>query len=204
MTSGTIVLAITLLLALQPITTGLYLPVLPTLQRELGVGIGAIQATLLALIICFGLGQLVCGPLSDRFGRRPVLLCGMARYTFASLLRAASQTIAALVGWRALQGAALATAVTCGRSIVRDLFVLNDGARVMSRALGGLGVVGMRAPVDGGVLTRFFDWHAAMLSTAVAGAGTRRYAPGRCRCAASGACCSPTRPLLPRRSRAVR
>ena len=175
---------------------------LPTLQRELGAGTGATQATLLTLII--GLGQLVCGALSDRFGRRPVLLCGMAPYTVASLLRAASQTIAALVGWRALQGAALATAVTCGRSIVRDLFVLNDGARVMSRARDGLGVVGMRAPVDGGVLTRFFDWHAAMLSTAVAGAGTRRYAPGRCRCAAPGACGSPTRPLLPRRSRAVR
>ena len=202
MTLGTIVLTITLLLALQLITTDLYLPVLPTLQRELGAGTGATQATLLTLII--GLGQLVCGPLSDRFGRRPVLLCGMAPYTVASLLRAASQTIAALVGWRALQGAALATAVTCGRSIVRDLFVPHDGASVMSRALGGLGVVGMRAPVDGGVLTRFFDWHAAMLSTAVAGAGTRRYAPGRCRCAAPGACCSPTRPLLPRRSRAVR
>ena len=204
MTSGTIVLTITLLLALQPITTDLYLPALPPLLRELGAGTGATQATLLTLIIGLGLGQLVCGPLSDRFGRRPVLLCGMAPYTVASLLRAASQTIAALVGWRALQGAALATAVTCGRSIVRDLFVLNDGARVMSRALGGLGVVGMRAPVDGGVLMHLLNWQAAMLATAVAGVGALLYAPARHYCAAPGACGSPTRPLLPRRSRAVR
>ena len=202
MTSGTIVLAITLLLALQPITTDLYLPVLPTLQRELGAGTGATQATLLTLII--GLGQLVCGALSDRFGRRPVLLCGMAPYTVASLLRAASQTIAALVGWRALQGAALATAVTCGRSIVRDLFVLNDGARVMSRARDGLGVVGMRAPVDGGVLMHLLNGQAAMLATAVAGVGALLYAPARHYCAAPGACGSPTRPLLPRGSRATR
>jgi MFS transporter, DHA1 family, multidrug resistance protein len=171
MTPGTIVLTITLLLALQPITTDLYLPALPTLQRELGASIGATQATLSALIICFGFGQLACGPLSDRFGRRPVLLYGLALYAVASLLSAASQTIEALVGWRALQGAALAAAVTCGRSIVRDLFVPHEGARVMSRALGGLGVVGMLAPLTGGVLVHFFSWHAAMLATAVAGAG---------------------------------
>ena len=96
MTPPVIVLTIALLLALQPITTDLYLPTLPTLQRELGASVGATQATLYALIICFGLGQLVCGPLSDRFGRRPVLLAGMALYTAASLLSAAAQGIDAL------------------------------------------------------------------------------------------------------------
>ncbi|MBC8056914.1 MAG: multidrug effflux MFS transporter, partial [Rhizobiales bacterium] len=172
MSPGAIVLSITLLLALQPITTDLYLPTLPTLQRELGASIGAVQLTLSALIICFGFGQLVCGPLADRFGRRPVLLTGMALYTAASVLSAASQTIEALIAWRALQGAALAAAVTCGRSIVRDLFQPNEGARVMSRALGGLGVVGMLAPISGGLLAQWFNWHAALLATAVFGAGT--------------------------------
>ena len=172
MTPGVIVLTITLLLALQPITTDLYLPSLPTLQRELGASVGATQMTLSALIICFGIGQLACGPLSDRFGRRPVLLGGMALYTVASVLASASQSIEALVGWRALQGAALAAAVTCGRALVRDLFLPNEGARVMSRALGGLGVVGMLAPLTGGLLVHFVSWHAALLSTAVFGAAT--------------------------------
>lgn len=172
MTPGVIVLTITLLLALQPVTTDLYLPALPTLQRELGAGIGATQMTLSALILCFGIAQLVCGPVSDRFGRRPVLLVGLALYTVASVLAAASQSIEALVGWRALQGAALAAAVTCGRALVRDLFMPHDGARVMSRALGGLGVVGMLAPLTGGLLVHFFSWHAAVLSTAVFGAAT--------------------------------
>ena len=172
MTPVVVVLTITLLLGLQPITTDLYLPTMPTLQRELGTSIGAVQLTLSALIICFGVAQLVCGPLSDRFGRRPVLLGGMALYTVASVLSAAAQSIEALIGWRAVQGAALAAAVTGGRSIVRDLFLPHEGARVMSRALGGLGLIAMLSPVVGGLLAQWFSWHATLLATAVCGAGT--------------------------------
>ena len=85
MPPAVIVLLLTLLLGIQPITTDLYLPALPTLRSDLGASIGATQLTLSALIICFGLAQLVCGPLADRFGRRPVLLAGMAVYTLASV-----------------------------------------------------------------------------------------------------------------------
>ena len=89
LTTPAIVVVLTLLLGIQPVTTDLYLPALPTLQRELGASVGAAQYTLSALIIAFGLGQLVCGPLADRFGRRPVLLCGLSLYTLASLASAA-------------------------------------------------------------------------------------------------------------------
>ena len=172
MTPWVVVMTLTLLLGLQPITTDLYLPALPTLQRELGASISATQLTLSALIICFGLGQLAVGPLADRFGRRPVLLIGMALYTVASVLSAAAQSIEALIAWRAVQGAAMAAAVTCGRSIVRDLFQPHEGARVMSRALGGLGVIAMLAPVAGGLLVQWLSWHATLLMTALFGAGT--------------------------------
>jgi DHA1 family bicyclomycin/chloramphenicol resistance-like MFS transporter len=172
MTPAVVVMTLTLLLGIQPISTDLYLPALPTLQRELVASVGATQLTLSALIICFGLGQLVCGPLSDRFGRRPVLLAGMALYTVASVLGAAAQSVEALIGWRALQGAAMASAVTCGRSIVRDLFLPHEGARVMSRALGGLGVIAMLSPIVGGLLVQWVSWHAALLVTALFGAAT--------------------------------
>src|SRR5881392_2214299 len=112
MTSPVVVALLTLLLGIQPITTDLYLPTLPTLTRELDASVGAVQLTLSALIICFGLAQLACGPLADRYGRRPVLLAGMALYTVASVLSALAPTIEWLVGWRALQGAAMAAAVT--------------------------------------------------------------------------------------------
>ncbi len=172
MTPAVIVLTITLLLGLQPVTTDLYLPALPTMQRELGATASATQMTLSALIICFGLAQLVCGPLSDRFGRRPVLLGGMVLYCVASVMSALAQEIGTLVAWRGVQGAAMAAAVTCGRSMVRDLFQPHEGARVMSRALGGLGVIALLSPALGGLLLQWLSWHAALLATALFGAIT--------------------------------
>ncbi|MFT3666195.1 multidrug effflux MFS transporter [Piscinibacter sp.] len=172
MTGATVVLLLTLLLGIQPITTDLYLPALPTLQRELGASMAATQLTLSALIICFGAAQLVLGPLADRFGRRPVLLAGLAVYTLASLAGALAPSIEALVGWRALQGAGMAAAVTCARSILRDLFAPQDGARVMSKALSGLGVIAMASPLVGGIVAQWLNWHAALLVVALFGAAT--------------------------------
>ncbi|HUG23187.1 multidrug effflux MFS transporter [Piscinibacter sp.] len=172
MSAPVVVWMLTLLLGIQPITTDLYLPGLPTLAEDLGASVGAAQLTLSALIICFGLAQLVCGPLADRFGRRPVLLGGMALYTVASLFSVFAPSIEWLIGWRALQGAAMAAAVTCGRSIVRDLFEPHDGARVMSRALGGLGVIAMLSPLLGGILVQWTHWRIALLVLALFGAAT--------------------------------
>jgi DHA1 family bicyclomycin/chloramphenicol resistance-like MFS transporter len=175
MDAGVVVLILTLLLGLQPITTDLYLPTLPGLQRDLGASIGATQLTLSALILCFGFSQLACGPLSDRWGRRPVLLAGLALYTLASVASTTAQAIGALVAWRALQGVALAAAVTGARSIVRDLYAPHEGARVMSRAFGGLGLIAMVSPLVGGVLAQTWGWQAALSSTAVFGAATLAY-----------------------------
>jgi len=170
MTTATVVVLLTLLLGIQPVTTDLYLPALPTLQQDLGASVATAQFTLSALIISFGVGQLICGPLADRFGRRPVLLFGLALYTAASLASAAAASIAALIAWRALQGAAMAAAVTCGRSIVRDLYEPSAGARMMSRALTGLGVIAVLSPLVGGLIVEAFGWHATLLTLALFGA----------------------------------
>lgn len=169
MSPAVVVVMLTLLLGIQPITTDLYLPALPTLQRELGASVNAAQLTLSVLIACFGLGQLVCGPLADRYGRRPVLLGGLALYTFASVMSTRSGSIDALIGWRALQGAAMAAAVTCARSIVRDLYQPHEGARVMSRALTGLGMIAMTSPIVGGLVVQWLHWQAALLVLALFG-----------------------------------
>ncbi|HET7795853.1 MAG TPA: multidrug effflux MFS transporter [Rhizobacter sp.] len=167
---ATVVVVLTLLLGVQPITTDLYLPALPTLTRELQASMSSAQLTLSVLMICFGIGQLVCGPLADRFGRRPVLLVGLSLYTLASALSAAAPSMGWLVLWRALQGAAMAAAVTGGRSIVRDLYAPHDGARVMSRALTGLGFIAMMSPLLGGLAVQWMNWHAALAVPAVFGA----------------------------------
>ena len=130
----TVVLFLALLLGLQPVTTDLYLPALPRLTQELGAAMSQAQLTLTALLLAFGVSQLIWGPLSDRFGRRPILLLGMAAYVVASIGSALSPTIEALVVWRTLQGAAMGAAVMCARAIVRDLYQPEQGASVMSKA----------------------------------------------------------------------
>ena len=166
------VLLLALLLGIQPVTTDLYLPALPALTAGFGAGMAHAQLTLTALLLAFGLSQLVLGPLSDRFGRRPVLLCGLLAYVAAAIGSAVAPSIELLIGWRAVQGAAMGAAVMCARAIVRDLYLPADGARVMSRALTGLGVIACLCAPLGGLVSDLFGWRAALMLLALFGAGT--------------------------------
>jgi len=170
MSSALVVLVLALLLGLQPVTTDLYLPALPGLTQELGASMPQAQLTLTALLLAFGISQLMWGPVSDRFGRRPVLLAGMTAYVVASLGSAFALSIDVLIVWRTVQGAAMGAAVMCARAIVRDLYAPVQGANVMSKGLSGLGVIACLSAPVGGVLTAVFGWHAPLL--AVTGFGT--------------------------------
>jgi DHA1 family bicyclomycin/chloramphenicol resistance-like MFS transporter len=172
MRSATVVFTLTLLLGIQPIATDLYLPALPAIGVAFGAGVGAVQMTLSALIIAFGVAQLAWGPLADRYGRRPVLLAGLALFTLAGIGAALAASVAALVGWRALQGCGMAAAVTCGRSVIRDLYAPEEGARVMSRAMGGLGVLALLSPLTGGVMAQWLGWRGALGAVALFGAAS--------------------------------
>ncbi len=164
--------ALALLLGLQPVTTDVYLPALPALTRDLGASMSAAQLTMSALILAFGLGQLVWGPVADRLGRRPVLLLGLALYTAASLGSTLAADIETLIVWRALQGAALAAAVVCARAMLRDLYEPQQGAQVMSLGLSGLGVIAITGPVVGGFAASAWGWRAALGLVAAMGAIT--------------------------------
>lgn len=161
---GLAVAVLALLLSIQPVTTDLYLPALPGLTRDLSAPVAQAQLTLSALLLAFGLSQLAWGPLSDRFGRRPVLLWGLSLYTLASIGSAWSPNMDLLVVWRTLQGAAMGAVVVCARAILRDLYAPLAGARAMSRALTGLGVVACLSPPIGAVLSAAFGWRAALLA----------------------------------------
>ena len=172
MSAPLIVLILSLLLGLQPVTTDLYLPALPALTESFGAPVSQAHLTLSALLLAFGTSQLVWGPLSDRFGRRPVLLWGLAAYTLAAVGSAFAPSMALLVVWRTVQGAAMGAAVMCARAIVRDLYAPEVGARVMSKGLSGLGVMACLSAPLGGLLSELFGWRGALLSLAVIGAGT--------------------------------
>ena len=165
-----IVVVLSLLLGLQPITTDLYLPALPAITSGFGASMPQAQLTLTALLLAFGASQLVWGPLSDRFGRRPILLIGLAAYVAAAIGSALAPTIDSLIAWRVAQGAAMGAGVMCARAIVRDLYEPSEGARVMSKGLTGLGVIACASAPLGGLLTDLFHWRAALAALAVFGA----------------------------------
>ncbi len=172
MSAAQVVLVLSLLLGLQPITTDLYLPALPGLTQDLGASMAQAQLTLTALLLAFGASQLVWGPISDRFGRRPVLLVGMVAYLLASVASALSESMHTLIIWRALQGVAMGAGVMCARAIVRDLYEPSQGATVMSKGLSGLGVIACLSAPVGGALTSLWGWHAALMTLAVFSAFT--------------------------------
>lgn len=172
MPAGLTVLMLSLLLGLQPVTTDLYLPALPALTQGFGASLTQAQLTLSALLLAFGVSQLVWGPLSDRFGRRPILLLGLSAYVLASVASTLAASMELLIGWRTVQGAAMGAAVVCARAMVRDLYRPAQGARVMSKALTGLGVIACLSPPLGGLLSDLFNWRIALLVLALFGAAS--------------------------------
>jgi DHA1 family bicyclomycin/chloramphenicol resistance-like MFS transporter len=170
MTPGVTVLLLSLLLGLQPITTDLYLPALPVITSGFAAPMLQAQLTLTALLLAFGVSQLVWGPLSDRFGRKPILLIGLTAYVLASVGSTLAPSMVTLIVWRTGQGVAMGAAVMCARAIVRDLYAPMQGARVMSKALSGLGVIAFVSAPLGGWLTDALNWRFALLTLAIFGA----------------------------------
>ena len=162
-----VVVLLAMMLGLQPITTDLYLPALPMLTNELQGTVAQAHLTLSALLLAFGMSQLVWGPLSDRFGRRLILLIGLGAYTGSAIGAMLSHSMVQLIVWRVMQGAAMGATIMSARAIVRDLFEPQAGARVMSQALSGLGVMACLSGPLGGFLAGNFGWQVTLLALVV-------------------------------------
>lgn len=160
---------LTWFLALQPLSTDLYLASLPALRAHFDAQVSSVQLTLSAFLVGFALGQLLAGPLSDRFGRRPVALGGAALYTAASLLGVLAPSLAVLVVARIVQALGVCCTVVCARAIVRDLYEAEPGARMMSRALGWMGLAPIAGPMLGGLVQAAFGWRTNFVVLALAG-----------------------------------
>ena len=144
--------------AFGPLSMDLYLPGLPSLEHDLGAGQSAAQLTLTAAALGLAAGQLVAGPLSDRFGRKAPLLIGLAAYAVASALCAVSPSVWVLVAVRLLQGTAGAAGIVLSRAVVRDCTEGLATARAFALLASVNGVAPMLAPVAGGQLLRITDW----------------------------------------------
>ena len=146
------------LMMFGPISIDMYLPSMPTIAREFAVSEGSVQLTLSALVFGLAAGQLVYGPLSDRFGRRAPLVFGVLLYGVASLGCAIAANVEAMVVLRLLQGIGGAAGGVLARAIVRDLYDRDQGARILSILYMVMAAAPMIAPHIGSQIMRLFEW----------------------------------------------
>jgi len=159
--SGLAVTALlTAMVALGPLSTDLYLPSLPALRAAFGASIGEVQLTLSVFLAGLAGGQLFYGPLSDRFGRRPVLLAGVAIYVVASIACVAAQGIGSLIVARFVQAAGAGAGPVVCRAIVRDVHGREGSARILSYMGAAMALAPALGPVLGGLVEASAGWRA--------------------------------------------
>ncbi|MFI8068817.1 multidrug effflux MFS transporter [Streptomyces sp. NPDC086033] len=167
-------LLVTLLLggltATPPLAMDMYLPSLPEVTDALHAPAATVQLTLTACLLGMALGQLVVGPMSDRWGRRRPLLAGLVVYVVATALCALAPTVEFLVGFRLAQGLAGAAGIVIARAVVRDLYDGVAMARFFSTLMLIGGVAPIVAPLIGGQILRVTDWRGVFVVLTVIGA----------------------------------
>ena len=170
MTRVRLILLLGSLSAFGPLSNDMYLPTLPQLADDLGVGASAAQLTLTSCLAGLAVGQLVSGPMSDRFGRRRPLLAGVVVYAVASALCAVAPSAAFLIAFRFVQGAAGGFGIAVSRAVARDLHSGDALARFLSTLMLVNGLAPILAPVVGAQVLRVTSWRGVFWVLAAIGA----------------------------------
>ena len=158
-TGAAVIIILGILTAFGPISMDMYLPSFPELVHYFKTTPSKAQLTLSAFTIAFGIGQLIYGPVSDRMGRRYVLLAGIAIYAVASVLCVLTNSIDELIIARFFQALGGAAGIVLSRAIIRDLFDKLEGARALSLMLLVPSLAALISPFVGGYILKFFgDW----------------------------------------------
>jgi DHA1 family bicyclomycin/chloramphenicol resistance-like MFS transporter len=146
--------------ATGPVSLNILVPAMPQLAERLGSDIGTVQLTLSLFLFSLAVAQLVLGPLSDRFGRRPVVLGGLALATVASLAGIAASSIGWLIVARVVQAVGASTGLVVGRAVVRDLYERDRAAAMLGLVTTVMVIAPMLAPMIGGFLDTSFGWQS--------------------------------------------
>jgi MFS transporter, DHA1 family, multidrug resistance protein len=155
---------------LGPFSVDTYLPAFDGIARALGATPVEMQQTLSAYLFGFALMNLFHGALADSFGRRPVVLWGLAAFTLASAGCALSPSVGWLIFFRAVQGMSTGAGIVISRAIIRDMFPPAEAQRVMSQVTIYFGIAPAVAPMVGGLLFVHGDWHSIFWLLALIGA----------------------------------
>jgi len=155
------------LIASGHISTNIYTPSMSSMVDYFATDAGRVQMTLMSFLFAFATGQLVYGALSDRYGRRVVVLIGLAIFAAATVLSIFAQTIETLIAARVLQGFGAASGSVIGRAIIRDLFGREQTAKVMAYVAMAMGLAPAFAPIIGGYLEEVYDWRGSFIVIAI-------------------------------------
>lgn len=163
-------LVLGLLSAIGPFAIDMYLPALPSIGSSLGASAGAVQASLMAFFLSMGMGQLIYGPASDMFGRKPPLHLGLLIFTLGSIGCALAPDVHTLVAFRFLQGLGACAGMVVPRAVVRDLHTGPEAARLMALLTLVFSVSPILAPLFGSFVIEWSSWRGVFWAVTVAAA----------------------------------
>jgi DHA1 family bicyclomycin/chloramphenicol resistance-like MFS transporter len=152
------VLILGALTAFGPMSIDMYLPAFPFIARDLGIPFGTVQLSVSAFLFGSAAGQLFYGPLTDRWGRRRPLLCGLALYVVSAVGCACVRTGEGLLFWRVVMAVGGGAGMVISRAVVRDLYDTTEAARMFSLLMLVMGVAPILAPIAGGQLLLITGW----------------------------------------------
>ena len=158
-----IILILGLLSAIGPFSIDMYLPGFPAIAKDLHTSVDMVSYTLASFFVGICVGQLISGPLLDRYGRKAPLYVGMSLYILASIGCALSVSVETLIAFRLLQALGGCVTMVAPRAIIRDVFPVNESAKIFSLMILILGVSPIIAPTAGSFLIEAFGWYSVFL-----------------------------------------
>lgn len=158
------------LVALGPLTVDMYLPAMPAMKQALATDISHMQLTISAYLAGFALFHLLCGPLADRFGRKPILILGTVGFVAASIGCSAATSVEQLIAYRFVQGIGACVGPTLARTVTRDIFGPTRAARALSLIAMLMALAPAIAPTLGAALLAFLPWSSIFIFLAAYGA----------------------------------
>lgn len=161
--SLTVTILLTMAVALGPMSTDFYLPSLPSLVDYFATDVASVQLTLSVFLVGFAVGQLFYGPLSDRYGRRPVMLAGVVIFTLASVACMLATSVEMLIAARLVQAIGACAGPVLGRAVVRDVYGREGAARMLALISAAMALAPLIGPIIAGYLTVWFGWQSNFL-----------------------------------------